>query len=155
LSSTQTVTTPIQVGYGLVNLQTNAFGGSPIARRVTMSKLHSSVERRARLALEVDRKHYVLDLDVRASLLDVLREHLHVTRTHRCEHADCDACTVSVDGRRIPSCLTLAVMHDGDAITTIERFCMPAGILDEVAAGCGAYPNILAAILGVVNGGRT
>jgi aerobic-type carbon monoxide dehydrogenase small subunit (CoxS/CutS family) len=46
-------------------------------------------------------------------------------------------------------------MHDGDAITTIEGFCMPAGMLAEATAGCGAYPNILAAILGVVNGGRT
>ena len=62
-----------------------------------------------------------LELDTRTSLLDALREHLHLTGTKKgCDHGQCGACTVLVNGRRINSCLTLAVMHDGDDIRTIE-----------------------------------
>ncbi|MBO9694670.1 MAG: aldehyde dehydrogenase iron-sulfur subunit [Sphingopyxis sp.] len=67
-----------------------------------------------------------LDLDTRVSLLDALREHLHLTGTKKgCDHGQCGACTVIVDGRRINSCLTLAVMHDGENITTIEGLGTP------------------------------
>ncbi len=59
--------------------------------------------------------------DVRTSLLDLLRERLHLTGTKKgCDHGQCGACTIHVNGRRVNSCLTLAVMHDGDEITTIE-----------------------------------
>jgi xanthine dehydrogenase YagT iron-sulfur-binding subunit len=62
-----------------------------------------------------------LDLDPRTTLLDALREHLHLTGTKKgCDHGQCGACTVLVGGVRINSCLSLAVMHDGDAVTTIE-----------------------------------
>ncbi|HEY3147574.1 MAG TPA: aldehyde dehydrogenase iron-sulfur subunit PaoA [Dongiaceae bacterium] len=67
-----------------------------------------------------------LELDTRTTLLDALREHLHLTGTKKgCDHGQCGACTVLVDGRRINSCLTLAVMHAGDSITTIEGLGTP------------------------------
>ena len=67
-----------------------------------------------------------LELDTRTTLLDALREHLHLTGTKKgCDHGQCGACTVVVDGRRINSCLTLAVMHQGDTITTIEGLGTP------------------------------
>jgi xanthine dehydrogenase YagT iron-sulfur-binding subunit len=67
-----------------------------------------------------------LDLDNRTTLLDALREHLHLTGTKKgCDHGQCGACTVLVEGRRINACLTLAVMHEGDEITTIEGLGAP------------------------------
>jgi len=62
-----------------------------------------------------------LDVDPRTTLLDALRERLQLTGTKKgCDHGQCGACTVLVNGTRINSCLSLAVMHDGDAVTTIE-----------------------------------
>jgi xanthine dehydrogenase YagT iron-sulfur-binding subunit len=67
-----------------------------------------------------------LSVDTRTTLLDALREHLHFTGTKKgCDHGQCGACTVIVDGRRINSCLTLAVMHEGDSVTTIEGLGTP------------------------------
>lgn len=67
-----------------------------------------------------------LTLDMRTTLLDALREHLHLTGTKKgCDHGQCGACTVLLDGRRVNACLTLAVMHDGADITTIEGLGTP------------------------------
>ncbi|PVE21742.1 (2Fe-2S)-binding protein [Microvirga sp. KLBC 81] len=75
----------------------------------------------ARVRLVVNGKEQQLELDPRQSLLDVLRETLDLTGTKKgCNQGACGACTVLVNGRRITSCLTLAVMHDGAEITTIE-----------------------------------
>src|SRR5581483_2076251 len=71
--------------------------------------------------LKINGKTYPLELDPRTSLLDALRERLHLTGSKKgCDHGQCGACTVLINGRRINSCLTLAVMHEGDEITTIE-----------------------------------
>jgi xanthine dehydrogenase YagT iron-sulfur-binding subunit len=155
-----------------------------------------------------------LVLDPRTSLLDALREHLHLTGTKKgCDHGQCGACTVLVNGLRINSCLTLAVMHEDDDIVTIEglgspgalhpmqaafverdgfqcgyctpgQICSAVGMLAEVKAGwpshatadvasrrialtdaeirermsgnicrCAAYPNIVAAVRDVAEGG--
>ncbi|NID16506.1 aldehyde dehydrogenase iron-sulfur subunit PaoA [Luteibacter yeojuensis] len=80
----------------------------------------------AKVAFEVNGKAQSLDLDTRTTLLDALREHLHLTGTKKgCDHGQCGACTVIVDGRRINSCLTLAVMHQGAKVTTIEGLGTP------------------------------
>jgi xanthine dehydrogenase YagT iron-sulfur-binding subunit len=71
--------------------------------------------------LKINGQEHALDIDPRVSLLDALREHLNLTGSKKgCDHGQCGACTVLVNGRRINSCLSLAVMHEGDEITTIE-----------------------------------
>ena len=71
--------------------------------------------------LKINGKDYALDVDPRVTLLDALRERLHLTGSKTgCDHGQCGACTVLVNGRRINSCLSLAVTHEGDEITTIE-----------------------------------
>jgi xanthine dehydrogenase YagT iron-sulfur-binding subunit len=76
-----------------------------------------------------------LELDTRTTLLDALREHLHLTGSKKgCDQGQCGACTVIVDGRRITSCLTLAVMHEGDSITTIEGLGTPENLHPMQAA---------------------
>jgi xanthine dehydrogenase YagT iron-sulfur-binding subunit len=71
--------------------------------------------------LTVNGQVHELSLDSRTTLLDALREHLALTGSKKgCDHGQCGACTVLVEGRRINSCLTLAVMHDGQSVTTIE-----------------------------------
>jgi xanthine dehydrogenase YagT iron-sulfur-binding subunit len=77
----------------------------------------------------------IVAVDTRTTLLDALREHLHLTGTKKgCDHGQCGACTVIVDGRRINSCLTLAVMHEGDSITTIEGLGTPENLHPMQAA---------------------
>lgn len=76
--------------------------------------------------LTVNGKPASITLDPRTTLLDALREHLHLTGTKKgCDHGQCGACTVIVNGRRINSCLSLAVMHEGDSVTTIEGLGTP------------------------------
>ena len=73
------------------------------------------------VSLSVNGVLHHLTLDPRTTLLDTLREHLALTGTKKgCDHGQCGACTVLLDGRRINACLTLAVMHDGDHLVTIE-----------------------------------
>ena len=73
------------------------------------------------VAFRVNGAQQHLRVDPRVTLLDALREHLHLTGVKKgCDRGQCGACTVLVDGRRIKSCLTLAVMHEGEAITTVE-----------------------------------
>lgn len=95
--------------------------------------------------LRVNGEIHTLDLDPRTTLLDALREHLHLTGSKKgCDHGQCGACTVLVNGQRINSCLTLAVMHQSDAITTIEGFGSPdqlhpmqAAFVDHDGFQCG------------------
>ncbi|MEO7998299.1 MAG: aldehyde dehydrogenase iron-sulfur subunit PaoA [Gemmatimonadaceae bacterium] len=80
----------------------------------------------SKFSLDVNGQTHALTLDSRTTLLDALREQLHLTGTKKgCDHGQCGACTVLVNDRRINSCLTLAVMHSGDKITTIEGLGTP------------------------------
>ncbi len=151
------------------------------------------------VALIVNGAKHELELEPRVTLLDALREHLELTGTKKgCDHGQCGACTVLVEGRRINSCLTLAVMHSGQSITTVEglakgdelhpvqaafikhdafqcgyctsgQICSAVGLIAEGHAKteddvrelmsgnicrCGAYPNIVAAVLEAQQAGR-
>ncbi|MES2529504.1 MAG: aldehyde dehydrogenase iron-sulfur subunit PaoA [Pseudomonadota bacterium] len=87
------------------------------------------------VTLTVNRRAHTLELDTRTTLLDTLREHLHLTGSKKgCDHGQCGACTVLVNGRRINSCLTLAAMHDGDRVTTIEGLGAPGTLHPMQAA---------------------
>jgi xanthine dehydrogenase YagT iron-sulfur-binding subunit len=80
----------------------------------------------SKVSFIVNGKRRTLELDTRTTLLDAMREHLHLSGTKKgCDQGQCGACTVLVDGRRINSCLSLAVMHEGDSITTIEGLGTP------------------------------
>lgn len=89
----------------------------------------------SKFTLVVNGESHVLDVDNRTTLLDALREHLHLTGTKKgCDHGQCGACTVIVDGRRVNSCLSLAVMHDGEQVTTIEGLGRPGALHPMQAA---------------------
>ena len=78
------------------------------------------------VTLRINGKEHRLEVDPRSSLLDCIRETVALTGTKKgCDHGQCGACTVHVNGRRVNSCLTLAVMHDGEEITTIEGLGTP------------------------------
>jgi xanthine dehydrogenase YagT iron-sulfur-binding subunit len=80
----------------------------------------------ARVALRVNGQRYEREVDTRTTLLDLLREHLRLNGTKKgCDQGQCGACTVIADGRRINSCLSLALMHEGAEITTIEGLGTP------------------------------
>ncbi len=94
------------------------------------------------LALKINDKQYSIEVDPRTSLLDCIRENLTITGTKKgCDHGQCGACTVLVNGRRINSCLSLAIMHDGDEITTIEGLGDPEHMhpLQQAFIECDAY----------------
>jgi xanthine dehydrogenase YagT iron-sulfur-binding subunit len=79
--------------------------------------------------LRINSTERAAELDTRTTLLDALREHVHLTGAKKgCDHGQCGACTVLVNGRRINSCLSLAVMHEGDDIVTIEGLGRPQAL---------------------------
>ena len=87
------------------------------------------------VSLKVNGKEHKLMLDTRTTLLDALREHIKLTGTKKgCDHGQCGACTVIVNGTRINSCLSFAVMHEGDEVTTIEGLGTPDNLHPMQAA---------------------
>jgi len=87
------------------------------------------------IRLRINQAEHALKLDNRTTLLDALREHLALTGSKKgCDHGQCGACTVLVNGRRINACLALAVMHEGDDIVTIEGLGTPQALHPMQAA---------------------
>jgi len=98
----------------------------PLAKAQTNDPAKLPQENLTHVLLNVNGRQHDLALDTRTTLLDALREHLHFTGTKKgCDQGQCGACTVLINGRRINSCLTLAAMHEGDNITTIEGLGTP------------------------------
>jgi xanthine dehydrogenase YagT iron-sulfur-binding subunit len=113
--------------------------------------------------LTVNGTRHTLSLDPRTTLLDTLREHLDLTGTKKgCDQGQCGACTVLVDGRRVVSCLTLAVMKDGASITTIEGLAkdgtldpLQQAFIDHDAFQCGyCTPGQICSAAGLIAEGK-
>ncbi|MBI2768061.1 MAG: 2Fe-2S iron-sulfur cluster binding domain-containing protein [Burkholderiales bacterium] len=103
---------------GTAALKGGAQGTPPVAMPVPPAELPPQM---LRMQLQVNGQRQEFLVDTRTTLLDALRENLQLGGSKKgCDHGQCGACTVLVDGRRINACLTLAVMHDGQAVTTIE-----------------------------------
>jgi len=116
-----------------------------------------------RIVLKVNGVERHLDVAPWTTLLDALREHLHLTGTKKgCDHGQCGACTVLVEGQRINSCLTLAVMKDGANVTTIEGIAnggaldpMQQAFIDHDAFQCGyCTSGQICSAMGLLNEGR-
>jgi len=98
---------------------------APMAANSTSETVQGAIP----VSLRVNGKQLDLQVDPRTTLLDCLRETISLTGTKKgCDHGQCGACTVHVNGRRINSCLTLAVMHEEDEITTIEGLGQPGSL---------------------------
>src|SRR5436189_4492065 len=115
------------------------------------------------VSLTINGAYHALMLDPRTTLLDLLREHLDLTGTKKgCDHGQCGACTVLVDGRRINSCLTFAVMCDGKRITTVEGLAkdgelhpVQAAFIARDAFQCGyCTPGQICSAVGLLSEGH-
>jgi xanthine dehydrogenase YagT iron-sulfur-binding subunit len=119
-------------------------GRSTIAQETSAAPLSEAapIEGAVPVSLRINGKDFQLRLDPRTTLLDCLRETVHLTGTKKgCDHGQCGACTVHVNGRRVNSCLSLAVLHDGEEITTIEGLGSPDALHPMQAAflACDGY----------------
>jgi xanthine dehydrogenase YagT iron-sulfur-binding subunit len=120
---------------------TTAFGQSSVKEQPAPVESKDAIP----VTLSVNGKKHDLRIDPRTSLLDCLREHLHLTGSKKgCDHGQCGACTVHINGRRQLSCLSFAALHEGDEITTIEGIGQPekmhpmqAAFVETDAYQCG------------------
>jgi xanthine dehydrogenase YagT iron-sulfur-binding subunit len=119
--------------------------------------------RSAAITLNINGAQHTANVDLRTSLLDYLREHLHLTGSKKgCDHGQCGACTVLVNGRRINACLTLAVMHEGDEILTVEGLGakdnlhpLQAAFIERDAFQCGyCTPGQICSAVGMIEEAR-
>jgi xanthine dehydrogenase YagT iron-sulfur-binding subunit len=129
----------------------------------TAAELRDIEPQTAEIVLSVNGQTRQLELDTRTTLLDALREHLHLTGTKKgCDHGQCGACTVLIDGRRVVSCLTLAVTKDGADVTTIEGLAngdslhpLQQAFIDHDAFQCGyCTPGQICSAAGLIAEGK-
>ncbi len=115
------------------------------------------------ISLNINKKQYKIDVLPWVALLDALREHLNLTGTKKgCDHGQCGACTVLCDGKRILSCMTLAVMKDGSEITTIEGLAngddlhpLQKAFIEHDAFQCGyCTPGQICSAVGMLQEGK-
>ena len=123
----------------------------------------TNIDKPVGIALTINNRQRSVAIDVRTSLLDLLRERLGLTGAKKgCDHGQCGACTVLVDGRRVLSCLTLAVAAQGRSVTTIEGLAnggelhpMQRAFADHDAFQCGyCTPGQIMSAVGCVNEGH-
>jgi len=116
-----------------------------------------------KLKLEVNGKTHEIAVEPRVTLLDALREHLHLTGSKKgCDQGQCGACTVLIDGRRVVSCLTLAVLTDGKSVTTVEGLAkdgklhpLQQAFIDHDAFQCGyCTPGQICSAAGLIAEGK-
>lgn len=128
----------------------------------TMESTTALMEKHS-VTLKINGTEQQLALEPWTSLLDLLREYLDLTGTKKgCDHGQCGACTILVDGKRINSCLTLAVMHDGSEITTIEGLAkgdelhpVQQAFIEHDAFQCGyCTPGQICSTVGLINEGK-
>jgi xanthine dehydrogenase YagT iron-sulfur-binding subunit len=104
---------------------TTAFGQSSVKEQSALAESKDAIP----VTLTVNGKKHDLRIDPRTTLLDCLREHLHLTGSKKgCDHGQCGACTVHINGRRVNSCLCFAAMQEGSEITTIEGIGQPENL---------------------------
>ena len=113
----------------------------------------------AEIALQINGEEHRLTVDTRTTLLDLLREHVGLTGAKKgCDHGQCGACTILIDGRRANACLALAVAHDGAALTTVEGLAnhdelhpLQAAFIERDAFQCGyCTPGQLCSAVGML-----
>jgi xanthine dehydrogenase YagT iron-sulfur-binding subunit len=104
---------------------TTAFGQSSVKEQSASAESKDAIP----VTLTVNGKRHDLRIDPRTTLLDCLREHLHLTGSKKgCDHGQCGACTVHINGRRVNSCLCFAAMQEGNEVTTIEGIGQPENL---------------------------
>ncbi|HKB65475.1 MAG TPA: 2Fe-2S iron-sulfur cluster-binding protein [Pyrinomonadaceae bacterium] len=116
----------------------SAAGGTDAASTSAGPRIEGAVP----ITLRINGKDHKLNIDPRTTLLDCIRETVSLTGTKKgCDHGQCGACTVHVHGRRVLSCLNLALMHDGEEITTVEGLGTPEAMHPMQASflACDAY----------------
>ena len=116
-----------------------------------------------KIILTINEVEMEVQVEAWTTILDLLREHLHLTGTKKdCDHGQCGACTILMDGTRINSCLTLAVMHDGAEITTVEGLAkgeqlhpVQQAFIEQDAFQCGyCTPGQICSAIGLINEGK-
>ncbi|TPI48148.1 (2Fe-2S)-binding protein [Mesorhizobium sp. B2-9-1] len=161
---------PSTLGLSRRNFMTGTVSAAAAPLLVSSAKAEAPAAAGAELrepvvtSMRINKQAYELSLDTRTSLLDALRDHVGLTGTKKgCDHGQCGACTVLVDGKRVLSCLSFAVMNAGKDVTTVEGLAssdgklhpMQQAFIDHDAFQCGyCTPGQILSAIGCINEGH-